>query len=74
MKSLIKQRKKISFDCRVQIRRYELKKQKDRKNVERERERETDRQTGRQPDRQTGREIETERENKLSNKEEENTE
>ena len=58
MKSLIKQRKKISFDCRVQIRRYELKKQKTEKSGER----------------QTEKLREREREDKLSNKEEEKTE
>ena len=72
MKSLIKQRKKISFDCRVQIRRYELKKQKTEKSGETDRQRQTDRQTDRQRNRE--REREREREDKLSNKEEENTE
>ena len=61
MKSLISSAKKISFDCRVQIRRYELKKQKTGKKW---RERQTDRQTDRQrqTDKQTDREIETETE------------
>ena len=50
MKSLISSAKKISFDCRVQIRRYELKKTKDGKKVERDRQ--TDRQRNRDRDRE----------------------
>ena len=70
MKSLISSAKKISFDCRVQIRRYELKKQKTGKKW---RERETETETDRQTDRQRNRDRDRER-IKLSNKEEENTE
>ena len=59
MKSLISSAKKISFDCRVQIRRYELKKQKTGKKWR-------ERQRQKQTDRQTDREIETETERGLN--------
>ena len=49
MKSMISSAKKISFDCRVQIRRYELK-QKTGKRW-RERQRQTDRQRNRDRER-----------------------